>query len=287
MTTFKAPTGNLQVHNGDMFLVHADGDLWLHPGLLDSQPSAPVRLVDMGDPRIPVTEGEGPNTIENVAGEVGGAVYFSDCCEPIAGDVRAATASNTVQPFGFGSSLVLSPDRTRLASSNTFGLQMWDLSKGSSTYRDLNTTAPQIHPWDLIWSADGQRLIMLYLDEHGAALLPYSTTDELIPGEAVPLDTNFAPVQSPGMQFAGHGPNGEIAVSFYGKDQTTIRFFDPVTLIEIPSVHRELPTGVTSVRLAADGVGLLWIDHETLWYLSTTGAIRRFGDGYTGAWFAA
>ncbi len=284
--TFEVPTGDVQVHSGDMFLVHADGDLWLHPGLLDGRPGRPVRLADMGDPRIPVTEGEGPNTIENVAGEVGGAVYFSDCCEPIAGDARAATAPDTVKHVGYGISLVLSPDRTRLASSNTFGLQVWDLSKGGSTYRELNTTAPQIHPWDLIWSADGQRLIMLYLDEHGAALLPYSATDDLIPGAAVPLDTRFAPVQSPGMQFAGHGPNGEIAVSFYGNDQTTIRFYDPVTLIEIPSVRRELPTGVTSVRLASDGVGLLWIDHETLWYLPRPGATLNLGRGYTGAWFA-
>jgi len=285
--TFVVPTGQVRVGSGDVFLVHDDGDLWLHPGLLVWRPGTPVRLADMGDPRVPVTEGEGPNTIEDVAGEVGGAVYFSDCCEPLAGDVRAVTGPDTVAHLGAGISLVLSPDRTRLASSNSFGLNVWDLTTGRFTYRDLNNSAAQpVNPWDLTWSADGRRLIVLYLDERGASLLPYSTDDELTPGTGVRLDTRFTPVRPPGVQFCGHGPNGELAIAYYGKDRTVIKFYDPSTLIEKPAIHRELPTGVTSVQLASDGNGLLWIDHSTTWFLPSTGTIRPLGHGYKTAWFA-
>lgn len=284
--TIAVPKGALSVDDNDMFVVHDGGDLWLHPGLRGGPPGAPVRLVDMGDPRVPVTEGEPPNTVEDVVGEVGGAVYFSDCCEPIAGDVRAATAPDVVQLVGYGTSLALSPDRTRLATLNTFGLQVADLTARTSTFRAFDTPAAPIHPWDLIWSADGRRLIMIFFDEHGGSLMPFSASGSLQPGNAVPVDVTFDPAQPPGVQFTGHGPNGEIAIAFLGTDGTKISFFDPDTLTAIPSMARELPAGVSSIRLDADGVGLLWIDHNTLWYLPATGTVRQLGKGYTGAWFA-
>ena len=88
------------------------------------------------------------------------------------------------------------------------------------------------------------------------------------------------------VRFAGRGPDGQIAVTISTESTTVIRYFDPVTLVEIPAMHRSLPTGARSVQLAADGVSVLWIDDTTtLWYLPAGGDAHQFGDGYTAAWF--
>jgi hypothetical protein len=163
-----------------------------------------VRLADMGDPRVPVTEGEGPNTIEDVAGEVDGVVYFSDCCEPVAGDVRAATGPDTVEALGFGSSVALSPDRTQLATLNTFGLGVLNLTTGTSTFRSFDTGQPFINPWDVIWSADGRELVVLAFDENGGALHRFSVSESLDAGDVIPIGVGFDPARPPGAQFAGH-----------------------------------------------------------------------------------
>ena len=51
-------------------------------------------------------------------------------------------------------------------------------------------------------------------------------------------------------------------------------------------MERDLPSGVTSVRLDSDGVGLLWIDAGTLWSLPADGVVGDLGNGFVGAWFA-
>ena len=196
--TFQVPSGTLQVGVGDLYVVHDDGDLWLHPGLRDGASSTPVRLVDMDDPRVPVTEGEGPNTIEDVAGEVDGVVYFSDCCEPVAGDVRAATGPDTVEALGFGSSVALSPDRTQLATLNTFGLGVLNLTTGTSTFRSFDTGQPFINPWDVIWSADGRELVVLAFDENGGALHRFSASESLEAGDVIPIGVRIRPDAAPG-----------------------------------------------------------------------------------------
>ena len=88
------------------------------------------------------------------------------------------------------------------------------------------------------------------------------------------------------VRFVGHGPGGEIALATDGTDSSDIRFFEATTLVELPSMQRTLPAGVTSVRLGSDGTGLMWIDDGTLWYLPSTGPVRNLGSGYEAAWFA-
>lgn len=51
-------------------------------------------------------------------------------------------------------------------------------------------------------------------------------------------------------------------------------------------MQRDLPRGVRSVHLAADGIGLMWVDHGTLWYLPADGGTRQLGTAITAAWFA-
>jgi len=88
------------------------------------------------------------------------------------------------------------------------------------------------------------------------------------------------------LRFAGHGSNGEIALKIAGESSTSIRFFHPATLAEIPEQQRVLPPVVESVRLAPDGAGLLWIDDQQLWYHPAGGESRSLGYGYSAAWFA-
>jgi len=65
-----------------------------------------------------------------------------------------------------------------------------------------------------------------------------------------------------------------------------IRFFDPASLAEIPDQQFVLPPAVESVRLDSDGIGLLRIDDQELWYRSAGGEPRNLGTGYAAAWFA-
>jgi hypothetical protein len=138
----------------------------------------------------------------------------------------------------------------------------------------------------VIWSADGRELVVLAFDENGGALHRFSVSESLDAGDVIPIGVGFDPARPPGAQFAGHGPGGEIAVAFYDGDGTRIVHFDPAALSEIPAMERNLPSGVTSVRLDSDGTGLLWIDAGTLWSLPTDGDVRDLGNGFVGAWFA-
>jgi hypothetical protein len=285
--TIQIPSGSISVGPNDLLVVHVDGDLWLHPDALGDVSGTALRLADLGDPRVVVAEGPGPNAVDDVAGEVNGAVFFSDCCEPVSGDLLAATSESTdVVTLGPGYSPVLSPDRTKLATANGYGLSVIDLSTGSYATRSLNNGGPFINAWDLIWTPDGTSLVMLYFDDSGFGLMPFSAESPFVQGVPTSLGLDFDTSTSPSIHLAGHGPTGEIAVVVGDSGATMIRYFDASSLLEIPQMQRDLPPGVQSVRLAADGVGLIWIDKTTLWYLPANGEVRDLGSGYSAAWFA-
>jgi len=282
------PSGSVVAGAGDLFILHSDGDLWLHPGILDGGGGAPLRLADLEDPRIPVVEGPGPNTVDDVAGIVNGAVYYSDCCEPVSGNVFAATGEDSARvALAPGYAPTLSPDRTRLATMNNYELIVIDLTSGSYVGRMLNEGDPIINPWDLIWTPDGASLIMLYFDDAGFQLSSFDTVPPFIEHEPVSLGITFDASTSSYVQFAGRGPGGELAVAVRQGDTTLIRYFDAATLAEIPNLQRALPAQATSVRLAADGVSLLWVDSDSLWFQPVDGEARQLGSDYTAAWFTS
>ncbi len=66
---------------------------------------------------------------------------------------------------------------------------------------------------------------------------------------------------------------------------TVIYFYDSVTLTEVSSLERDLPKGARSVRLAPDGVGMVWVVGDELWYQPAGAQARSLGTGYTSAWF--
>lgn len=281
------PSGEISVGPNDLFIVHADGDLWLHPEILAGSGMPPFRLADLGDPRAPVTEGPGPNAVDKVAGVVNGVVFYGDCCEPIAGNILGATRADSEGIIvGYGYSPVISPSGDRLASANGFGLTVIELSTGVVAGREINSDSSYINVWDLMWSADGRSLIMLYFDDSGFALMPYNAETPFVSGKPVSLDVGFNASVKQDVGFAGRGPNGEIAVSIGDDEATLIRYFDGSTLAEIPEMQRSLPAGVHSVRLATDGEGLIWIDKNQLWYVPAGGDVRNLGAEYAAAWFA-
>lgn len=281
------PAGEIEVGPDDLFVLHVDGDLWLHPGILGASPAAAFRIADLGDPRDPVEEGPGPNAVDHVAGVVNGTVIYSDCCEPVAGNVLGATGAESERiHLLYGYSPKFSPDRTKLVSANDYALTVIELSTGEMTGRVLNNdSARYINVWDVSWAGDSS-VVLLFFDDDGFALLPSVADAPFDSGPAVPLGVAFDPDTRVHVQFAGHGPNGEIAVTVADDASTSIRFFDHTTLAELPEQQRVLPAGVESVRLASDGLGLLWIDDEQLWYLPAGGEPRSLGTGFLAAWFA-
>ena len=281
------PSGSIAIGPDDVFVLHLDGDLWLHRGALGEVGQSASLLVDLVDPRVPAGEGPGPNTVDDVAGAVGGAVYFSDCCEPISGDLLAVTGENT-EPMllGVGYSPTLSSDHKRLATANGNLLVVTDLTTGAYEARSLGDGGASFNAWDLIWSADAATLVLLYFDDSGFGLMPFDAESPFIKGTPVPLGVSFDSSLAVSVQFAGRGPAGEIVVAVSDDTETLLRYFDPTTLSELPALQRTLPTTARSVRLAADGGGLLWIDGETLWYLPANGPARDLGGGFAAAWFA-
>jgi len=69
------------------------------------------------------------------------------------------------------------------------------------------------------------------------------------------------------VRFAGHGPGGEIVVAVSNSSTTRLRYFAPTTLAELPLMERSLPGSATSIQLADDGFGLLWVDGGSLYHL--------------------
>ena len=167
------PSGSFTVGADDLFIQHADGDLWLHPGILAETPGEAFRVIDFGDPRDEVTEGPGPNEVEQVAGVFDGAVYYSECCEPAAGIVLAATGPDAEPAtLTFGYTPTFSPDGTRLATANSYALEVIDLAGSTSTSRTLNegdAVSGYRNAWDVTW-ADDSSVVLLYVDDAGFAL---------------------------------------------------------------------------------------------------------------------
>ena len=142
--------------------------------------------------------------------------------------------------------------------------------------------------WDVMWTPDGETIVLLTSDDDGYWLHPFAARPPLASGDRVPTGISFdaATALPPRLLFAGRGSSGELAVSVTGDDGTTVRFFDPDTLVEREELARPLPAGATSVRLAGDGSSLLWVEGDELWYQPAAEPPRPLGSGYRAAWFA-
>ena len=230
-----------------------------------------IRLVDHRDPREPVAEGPGPNVIEDVAGVIHGSVVYGECCEPVAGTVFAVTEPEGEEtPITNGYSPNISPDGGRLAMANDFTLTVVATDNGSGLGLQLNQGDQSFESYrnvrDVEWLSDAEIAVLFWSEGVGYQVAVYEA-ETLAEVRLAPLgierDLGFDQL----VRFAGLGPDGTLAVVDPGADAAQIRFFDPVGLAERSQLGRSLPSGVTSVALADDGVGLLWVDNQTVFFL--------------------
>ena len=290
------PPGSFEVGGSDVFVLQRNGDLELWSGALEALPGSRTLVADYPDPFGAVTEGPGPNVVDHVAGVVDGTVVFGDCCEPISGNILAATDAGDTAVLAGGYSPTLSPDGGLLGTANDYVVaQTATDGDGSGIFRVLNQDpgAAYLNVVDLTWSAndtasaDDDHLVLLGWTDDGWALhdvdrstLELTLTVELdIPAVDEAPDTV--------VRFAGHGPDGEVVVAERSPEGTRLRYFAASTLAEIPLLERSLPGTVTSIRIADDGVGLLWVDGATLYHLPAGefGA-TALGSDVLAAWFA-
>jgi hypothetical protein len=291
---FPIPTGAFEIDATDVFVLSRSGDLEVWSAALTSAPGQRTLVADYPDPFGVVTEGPGPNVIDDVAGEIGGTVVFGDCCEPISGTVLAATGPGEVMRISGGYSPTLSPTGDLLGTANDNGIsQTATDSTGAGTFRQLNQSRQAyLNVTDLAWSsngtgpADDDHMVLLAWDVDGWWLYDIDRST-LEPSPAVllgPPPVGQDPFTS--MEFAGHGPGGEIVVTEGTAATTRLRHFDPTTLAERPQLERSLPGSARSIRLGDDGLELLWVDAGSLYHLPA-GDLEadRLGTDVLAAWF--
>ncbi len=268
--------GGFDVDPTDLFVLNRNGDLELWSAALTTAPGTRTLVADYPDPFGGFTEGPGPNVVDHVAGVVDGTVVFGDCCEPIGGNLRVATGPDVVETIAGGYSPTLSPGGDLLGTANDVVISQTATDReGAGVVRMINEDAATayLNVADLTWSSnatatsDDDHLVLLGWTDDGWWLHDVDrSTLQLSP--AMPLDIPPVPeAPETNVRFAGHGPDGEIAVAQSSPDGTRLRFFAPPTLAEVPRLERTLPGSATSIRVAADGLGLLWVDAGTLYRL--------------------
>jgi hypothetical protein len=282
-SSVEIPSGSFRASPDDVFILHDDGDLWLHRGVLGSAPAEPVRVADLADPRGPVNEGPGPNVVEAVAGVVDGSVLYSDCCEPVAGNLLAATAPDaTPVRWSFGTRPTLDASGTRLVATAYDGITVVDLVSGTARTRPLGTSEGFVLVVDVTWGDDGS-VVALVMDDQQYVLVAFDAAlDETA---RRPIGTAVDPAAS-GSSFAS-ADAGRVVVAELTAGETILREYDSGTLAEIPAKERRLPPGATAVEMANDGSGLLWVVGDELWYEPAGAGAVSLGTGFVAAWFAA
>jgi hypothetical protein len=265
ITTFDIdpiPSGTFQFGPDDVIATRVDGDLWWYPGLLGDSPGEPVRLLDLEDPREPVTEGPGPNTVSFVAGAINGTLVYGTCCEPVAGDLRLLQAPDGDPygiPFGYGWDTAISPDGTHMISAG-YGFVVYDLAAGTGSVLDDPTTPPYE---SVAWSPDGSAFALLGFEAEGewfletrSAVAPYEVLVRTGLGvTAPPADTD--------VWFAGWGGDDgtELLLAFRQAQAVTLHPYSSESL-EPTGDAVDLPVGTTGVRFDAAGRMLVVSDNQ-------------------------
>lgn len=291
--TVGIPTGSLEFGPDDVIVAEAGGDLVVYRGLLAGDAAGSELLADYPDPTGPVTEGPGPNVVDDVAGVVDGTLIFGDCCEPISGNVLIAVGDPAdVRPVSPGYGPTLSPDRSRLASASSAAIQWSSTIDGVGVARLLNQgDRPDgfLNVDDVAWAGDTE-LVLVGWDDAGYAMFPVDAAT-LALGDPVRLDIDAG--RFPLVRFAGRSPDGLIALSVEDTDRTELRYFRTDDLVEDEPRRSSFGPDVTSPQRGPDGIGLLWVTDGALWWLPghETGNDQasladpvRLADGVSAAW---
>ena len=281
------PTGEFVAAPGDLIVVRADGDLEYHPNALSPGNEAPIiTLLDRDDPQTQPAEGPGPNVISDVAGFVNGSVIYGECCEPVSGNVFAVDAPGSeAGPLAVGSIVDQSPDGSKLATASYLQLNIVDIESGEGN--GLVLTQASGGPTEFVdveWATD-DTLLAIVSDGEDRRVLVYDAETLT----AAPIELNLDPtVDLDGARFVGRSPDGQVAVATTtGSGSWDVLYLDPNTLEMDDQMHQKFPLSVSNLEIDADGLGQIWVDGGTLYYLGP-GQLeaRPIGDQVAAAWFA-
>jgi hypothetical protein len=274
------PAGEFVAAPGDLIVLRSDGDLEYWPNALSPGDQAPpVGLADRPDPRAQPADGPGPNIVSDATGFVDGSVIYGECCEPVSGNIFAIDAPGSeTGPVAVGNLVDQSPDGSKLATASYLQLSVIDIASGDGDGLILRQTADG--PTELVdieWASD-ETLLAIVSEGQGDRLLAYDA--ETLTASSVQLDLGTA-------RFAGRAPGGQIGVAtMVGAGSWVVRYLDPATLQEIERLRQTFPASVSNLEIDAGGLGQIWVDGGTLYYLGPGQfEARPIGDGVAAAWF--
>lgn len=275
--------GTIELDPSDLIARETDGDVWWYPAALTDQPGEPVLLIDRADPRVVPSEGEGPNVIDEVAGTFDGSLIYSDCCEPVSGNVFAigepgaeidrsspTGRSDRFQLFGVGANPHLEPDGTRVLMHNSDYVNVVDMGTGDQQFvstmgafadRESNVPGPPFRVDDAAWTSSGTIALLGRSDTNGVILTEHDADDVRVELHRTELDFVVDPqTQDLGQVQIVGTIDGSILVAAYSPEGFQLVAVD---LTDWTAGNAALPFAVPAasdfVRLTADGTTAAWI----------------------------
>ena len=273
--------GSIELGPDDLIARAIDGDVWWYPGALGESPGERILLIDRDDPREQPDEGEGPNFVDHVTGTFRGSLVYSDCCEPVSGNLFAITepgaeadlwssptgTSERAELWGVGYEPRFEPDGTRLLASNWDVVQVVDLATGADQF--LMTSDADVGGLGAAWADDAIALLGWSFDE--GLLLSVRDADDLT------VELQRLVLQPPADQVPTAGIVGSTAGSitvFVRDGDGSLRFIGVGTRSWTISDARfafDVPPEATSLHHDDDGNAATWVEGEL-------GVVQRAGE---------
>jgi hypothetical protein len=271
--------GTIRLGPSDLIARTTDGDIWWYPAALTDQPGEPVLLIDRPDPRIAPSEGEGPNIVDGVAGTFDGSLIYSDCCEPVSGNVfaigepgaevdRPLGLSDRFQLWGVGTNPQIEPDGTRVLMHNWDFVNVVDVVTGdqqlvstTGAFADpgLNTPGRPFIVDDATWTPSGTIMLLARSDTDRVILTERDADDVTVEVRRAGLDLGVdeqTPVQ---IQIVG-SDDESFFIAAYRPDGLQLIAVDLTDWTATDAVLPfETPTTSDFARLNADGTTAAWI----------------------------
>ncbi len=301
------PTGGFDLGPADLIARHVDGDVHIYPGALGDRPAPSFLVIDRADPRPVPDEGDGPNFIDSVAGTYRGTLIYSDCCEPVSGNIFAITEpgaetdiwdqmgedSERAQLWGVGFGAVFEPAGSRvLASSWDFvnvvdvatGSQSFVFPSGGSSDEASNTTGEPYGALGAAWTPSGMITVAGWADDGTVVLSEYDPDELRVELRRLVLDPVVTD-RPPHIGFVDLAPD-RIGIILYGADGNRVIEID-TALFEIvePVGEFPAPSNATVVRHSVALDTWLWVVDDTAYLQVGQAEPVVWQSGIADAWF--
>jgi hypothetical protein len=281
------PSGEFIAAPGDLIVSRTDGDLDYLPNALSPGNQAPaITLLDRTDPRPATSDQPGANVVADVAGFVDGSVIYGECCEPVSGNIFAVAAPGSeTGPVAVGNLVDRSPNGSMLAAASYLQLSVFDLESGDGDAIVLQQASGPVTIIDVEWATDDTLLVIVFDGQDHRVLIYDAATLT-----ASPVQLNLDPtveVQLDAVRFVGRTPDGQVAVATTsGSGSWDVLYLDPDTLDDDDQLRQTFPLSVTNLEIDAGGLGQIWVDGGTLYYLGPGQfEARPIDDDVAAAWF--